>query len=160
MWQHSLSDCSPHTHGNFAGCDCRPWLGAEATRCSKHGREYLLAWQLFFPASFQFGECGRMQLSPQGPLQLQQMGGIHSSHPPEAGKKKRQYSVLLTVKKKKALKNLPALPKQECWCNTLLWSTRTRWVIWAESAVTRSTCKGVRKARIFYNSWTIAFYSQ
>lgn len=47
MWQHSLSDCSPHTHGNFAGCDCRPWLGAEATRCSKHGREYLLAWQLF-----------------------------------------------------------------------------------------------------------------
>lgn len=58
MWQCSVSDCSPSTHGNFTGCDWRPWLGAEATRCSKHGRDYLLAWQLFFspllPASFQF----------------------------------------------------------------------------------------------------------
>lgn len=44
----------------------------------------------FFSASFQFGEGGRMRLSSQGPLKLQQMGGTHSSYPPEAGKKQKQ----------------------------------------------------------------------
>lgn len=54
-----------------------------------------------------------MQLSPQGPLQLQQMGGTHSFHPPEAGKINRQSFLYCSMLKD--AKTLPASPKQECW---------------------------------------------
>lgn len=75
-------------------------------------------------------------------------------------KNKNSVSVLLTVKKKKKHpKTLPALPKQQCRFNTLLWSLNKMSDL-GESAVTRSTCKGVTKAIMFHNSWTIAFYSQ
>lgn len=48
-----------------------------------------------------------MQLSPQGPSQLQQMGGTHSFHPPEAGKINRQsFFVLLNVKRRKNFASL------------------------------------------------------
>lgn len=123
MWQRSLSDCSPHTHGNFTGCDWRPWLGAETTRGSKHGGEYLLSWKHFFRLFSIWWMWQDAALSSRSPATA--ADGWNSLFPPTRSRKKASVSVLLRVKNKTKQKphqqqqtrTLPALPKQEFWCN-------------------------------------------
>lgn len=83
----------------------RLWLktltGSRSYKMQQTWQRLSISLTAFFPPSlplFSFVECGRMQLSPQGTLQLQQMGGIHGFRPPDAGKKRDSFSILLTVK--------------------------------------------------------------
>lgn len=91
----------------------------------------------FLPSSlllFSFVECGSMQQSPQGTLQLQQMGGTHCFHSPKAGAAFPYCSPIIHH-----LKTLPAFPEQECSCNTLLRSPGTGWVTDVDFPTTFST---------------------